>query len=77
MSTERKATVVRSTGETKIEVDLSLDCAPGSGVAQVIDVKTGIGFLDHVLVFSALRPSRLMLQRCTLRSQSMAACPSP
>jgi imidazoleglycerol-phosphate dehydratase len=35
--------VARETGETKIEVRLSLD---GTGVS---DVKTGIGFLDHML----------------------------
>ncbi|KAJ7871421.1 IGPD-domain-containing protein [Mycena olivaceomarginata] len=37
----------RKTNETQIEVSLNLDCAPGSGVTQTIDVSTGIGFLDH------------------------------
>jgi imidazoleglycerol-phosphate dehydratase len=40
---KREAQVARETGETKIEVRLSLD---GTGVS---DVKTGIGFLDHML----------------------------
>merc|ERR1712093_434329 len=40
---KREAQGARETGETKIEVRLSLD---GTGVS---DVKTGIGFLDHML----------------------------
>jgi imidazoleglycerol-phosphate dehydratase len=44
----RQATISRKTNETQIEVSLNLDCAPGSGVTQTIDVSTGIGFLDHV-----------------------------
>ncbi len=43
MEEKREAQVARETGETKIEVRLSLD---GTGVS---DVKTGIGFLDHML----------------------------
>ncbi|HET8726266.1 MAG TPA: imidazoleglycerol-phosphate dehydratase HisB [Alphaproteobacteria bacterium] len=39
----RRAAVARATKETRIEVELSLD---GSGE---YDVKTGIGFLDHML----------------------------
>lgn len=44
----RQANVSRKTNETEIEVYLDLDCAPGSGNVQMIDVSTGIGFLDHV-----------------------------
>jgi len=44
----REAKISRNTNETKIEVSLNLDCAPGSGVQQTIDVSTGIGFLDHM-----------------------------
>ncbi|MGI9491990.1 MAG: imidazoleglycerol-phosphate dehydratase HisB [Geminicoccaceae bacterium] len=40
----RKAEVSRKTSETSIELSLNLD---GSGVA---DIKTGIGFLDHMLI---------------------------
>lgn len=43
MTENRKATVRRETKETRIEVSLDLD---GSGIS---DVKTGIGFLDHML----------------------------
>ena len=43
MEEKREAHLARETGETKIEVRLSLD---GTGVS---DVKTGIGFLDHML----------------------------
>lgn len=45
---ERKATISRKTNETSIEVSINLDTQPGSGLQQVIDVSTGIGFLDHV-----------------------------
>lgn len=40
---ERKSTIIRETGETKIELTLNLD---GSGKA---DIDTGIGFFDHML----------------------------
>lgn len=48
MSEPRVAQVTRKTNETDVSVDLDLDATPGSGVAQVIKVSTGIGFLDHV-----------------------------
>jgi imidazoleglycerol-phosphate dehydratase len=46
----REATVHRKTNETEIKVSLNLDCQPGNsaGLQQVINVSTGIGFLDHV-----------------------------
>ena len=44
----RTATIKRKTNETEIEVHINLDCQPGSQHAQVIDISTGIGFLDHV-----------------------------
>jgi len=43
MAAKREARVTRKTGETNVEAHLVLD---GSGTA---DVKTGIGFLDHML----------------------------
>lgn len=39
----RKATIKRKTAETQIELEINLD---GSGKS---DVKTGVGFLDHML----------------------------
>lgn len=45
--TIRAATVERNTNETKIKASLALDVHP-TAAPQVISVKTGIGFLDHV-----------------------------
>jgi imidazoleglycerol phosphate dehydratase HisB len=47
MSSQRQSKISRNTNETSIEVFLDLDCAPGSGQTQEIEVATGIGFLDH------------------------------
>lgn len=44
----RTATIKRKTNETEIDISINLDCQPGSANAQVIDISTGIGFLDHV-----------------------------
>ena len=44
---KRKAKIVRKTTETKISCDLLLD---GQGK---VDIKTGIGFLDHMLTLFA------------------------
>ena len=44
----------RVTNETKIEATLSLDVHP-TLAPQTIDVKTGIGFLDHVSPASPTR----------------------
>ncbi|KAG9118904.1 imidazoleglycerol-phosphate dehydratase [Ceratobasidium sp. 392] len=42
----RSATVSRKTSETEIDVKIELDCNPGLK-KQLIEVSTGIGFLDH------------------------------
>ncbi|KAF9260513.1 IGPD-domain-containing protein [Marasmius fiardii PR-910] len=60
----RQATVKRSTSETSIEVTLNLDCTPGSGVAQVIDVSTGIGFLDHMYTALAKHGGMSLTMKC-------------
>jgi imidazoleglycerol phosphate dehydratase HisB len=44
----RTASVTRKTNETSIQITLNLDATPGSGIRQEIDIKTGVGFLDHV-----------------------------
>jgi imidazoleglycerol-phosphate dehydratase len=44
----RIASVTRKTNETNIQVTLNLDVTPSSGIQQEIDIKTGVGFLDHV-----------------------------
>lgn len=44
----RTASISRNTNETQIIVSIDLDCPPGSGNAQTIDISTGIGFLDHM-----------------------------
>ena len=43
----RTATISRKTNETDIQVSISLDQTPGT--SQLIEVHTGIGFLDHVI----------------------------
>lgn len=50
----RQASVSRKTSETEIEVDLCLDGAFSENESQVIEVSTGIGFLDHVRGLSRL-----------------------
>lgn len=45
--TVRRATVERVTNETKIKIALALDVHP-EHAPQTINVKTGVGFLDHV-----------------------------
>jgi imidazoleglycerol-phosphate dehydratase len=45
---DRTAALSRKTNETEIEVYINLDCQPGSASQQIIDISTGIGFLDHV-----------------------------
>ena len=47
---ERSASVERKTSETEITCSIVLDNEPGVR-EQVIDVSTGIGFLDHVRHF--------------------------
>ena len=47
MITRRTATITRRTGETDIELTLTID---GSGTAEV---NTGVGFLDHMLTLWA------------------------
>lgn len=44
---ERVASVERTTSETEISCTINLDHDPVAG-KQVIEVQTGIGFLDHV-----------------------------
>lgn len=51
----RTAKIERKTNETEIEIFLNLDCQPGSGNAQEIQISTGIGFLDHVRSFLPAR----------------------
>jgi imidazoleglycerol-phosphate dehydratase len=47
----RRASIVRNTSETRVEVEVDLDGASHGGSAE-ISVETGIGFLDHL--FTAL-----------------------
>jgi len=44
----RIASVTRNTSETSVIISLNIDATPGSGIQQEIDIKTGVGFLDHV-----------------------------
>lgn len=56
--TARTATVSRKTKETQIEVFIDLDCTAASGQVQNIDISTGIGFLDHVVLFHHILSAR-------------------
>ncbi|KAF7311561.1 Imidazoleglycerol phosphate dehydratase [Mycena kentingensis (nom. inval.)] len=60
----RQATISRKTNETEIEVFLDLDCAPGPGVKQVIEVSTGIGFLDHMYTALAKHGGMSLTMKC-------------
>ncbi|KAJ3728720.1 Imidazoleglycerol-phosphate dehydratase-domain-containing protein [Lentinula raphanica] len=64
MSAPRTASVSRKTKETSIEVSLNLDCVPGSGVAQEINVSTGIGFLDHMYTALAKHGGMSLTMKC-------------
>lgn len=78
MSARRKGRVARRTNETDVDVFLDLDCYPGSGVAQDIDIHTGIGFLDHVCALLELQPANQLgtpFSRCTMLWRSMEGCP--
>jgi len=54
----RKAELVRNTAETKIEVSLTID---GTGKA---DIKTGVGFFDHMLELFARHALIDLTVRC-------------
>ncbi|TFK29798.1 IGPD-domain-containing protein [Coprinopsis marcescibilis] len=60
----RQASISRKTSETEIEVSINLDCQPGSGVAQTIDVSTGIGFLDHMFTALAKHGGMSLTLKC-------------
>ncbi|KAF7359342.1 Imidazoleglycerol-phosphate dehydratase [Mycena sanguinolenta] len=60
----RQASISRKTNETEIDVTLNLDCAPGSGVTQTIDVSTGIGFLDHMYTALAKHGGMSLTMKC-------------
>ncbi|KAJ7445710.1 IGPD-domain-containing protein [Mycena galericulata] len=60
----RQATISRKTNETQIDVSLNLDCAPGSGVTQTIDISTGIGFLDHMYTALAKHGGMSLTMKC-------------
>jgi len=60
----RTASISRITNETQITVDLNLDCLPSSGFKQVIDVSTGIGFLDHMYHALAKHGGMSLTMKC-------------
>ncbi|KAG6832682.1 imidazoleglycerol-phosphate dehydratase [Tricholoma furcatifolium] len=60
----RQASLSRNTSETQIEVSINLDCTPGSVNAQVIDVSTGIGFLDHMYTALAKHSGMSLTMKC-------------
>jgi len=60
----REAKISRNTNETKIEVSIGLDCTPGSSNAQVIEIATGIGFLDHMFHALAKHGGMSLTMKC-------------
>ncbi|KAH7869684.1 imidazoleglycerol phosphate dehydratase [Lentinula edodes] len=64
MSAPRTASITRKTNETNIEVSINLDCAPGSQIAQEINVSTGIGFLDHMYTALAKHGGMSLTMKC-------------
>ena len=88
MSSDRTANISRNTNETEIEVYINLDCQPGSASQQIINISTGIGFLDHVrFSFPQKNPTHYALEidmdarftcvrvcRCTTPLPSTAEC---
>jgi len=62
MST-RKASLSRKTNETQIDVSIVLDC--GSTIPQIIDISTGIGFLDHMYSALAKHSGMSLTMKCT------------
>jgi len=60
----RQASVSRRTAETQIDVEINLDCGPSSNNAQVINVKTGIGFLDHMYSALAKHSGMSLTMKC-------------
>ncbi|KAF9483850.1 IGPD-domain-containing protein [Pholiota conissans] len=60
----RQASISRKTNETEIEVFIDLDCTPGSNVKQVIEVSTGIGFLDHMYTALAKHSGMSLTMKC-------------
>jgi imidazoleglycerol-phosphate dehydratase len=60
----RTATISRKTNETQIEVSINLDCTPGSQNAQVIEISTGIGFLDHMYHALAKHGGMSLTMKC-------------
>jgi len=60
----RQASISRKTNETQIEVHINLDCTPGSGVEQTVEVSTGIGFLDHMYTALAKHSGMSLTMKC-------------
>ncbi|KAF8894470.1 imidazoleglycerol phosphate dehydratase [Infundibulicybe gibba] len=60
----RQATISRKTNETQIDVSINLDCQPGPGVTQNIEVSTGIGFLDHMYTALAKHGGMSLTMKC-------------
>ncbi|KDN34606.1 Imidazoleglycerol-phosphate dehydratase, partial [Rhizoctonia solani AG-8 WAC10335] len=62
-ASDRTATISRKTSETDIQVTLALDRNPGLS-KQVIDVSTGIGFLDHMYTALAKHGHMSLTMKC-------------
>ena len=59
----RSAQIERNTGETKISINLTIDSV-FNNEKQVIDVHTGIGFLDHMYTALAKHGGMSLTMKC-------------
>ncbi|PPR08110.1 hypothetical protein CVT24_010571 [Panaeolus cyanescens] len=60
----RQASISRKTSETEIEVSINLDAASDPQINQVINVSTGIGFLDHMYTALAKHGGFSLTMKC-------------
>ncbi|TFK76594.1 IGPD-domain-containing protein [Pluteus cervinus] len=61
---ERTASIERKTNETEISVTVNLDSSTTPNASQVIEISTGIGFLDHMYTALAKHSGISLTMKC-------------